>query len=97
MGKRHTEISGLLLAAPFTGQHVCVKQMSAQLTEKHVAFLLTVGFISYTICCEAVSVAVFNSLLSLCLDMFKGCTVHSGCYLYCTAVGAASQCHTGCL
>lgn len=40
--------------------------------------------------------ALFNSLLSFCLDVFKGCTVHGGCHLYCTAQGAALQCHLRC-
>lgn len=49
------------------------------------------------ICCEGVSVVLFNSQLSLCLDRFKGCAVHGGCHLCCTAQGAAFECHLGCL
>lgn len=39
---------------------------------------------------------LFNSLLSFGLDGFKGSTVYGGCHLYCTARGAALQCHLRC-
>lgn len=48
------------------------------------------------ICCEGVSVVLSNSLLSFGLDGFKGSTVYGGCHLYCTARGAALQCHLRC-
>ena len=52
---------------------------------------------SHTISCEAVSVAVLNPLLCLCLDTFKSFTVCSGCYPYCTTLDIAPQCHLRCL
>lgn len=84
----------LLLTAPFTGQHLCV---CPDLLRNMWPFSWQWDLFPTLNCCEGVSVVLFNSLLSLCLGRFKGCTVHGGCRLYCTARGAALQYHPRCL